>query len=75
MPCAALRPGDNYVLFRFSGGGADFDKRTLRAEFLSQVLQKLDFEVNKTSGLIYAQVGGVPAPKPHCKNWICSGVF
>lgn len=49
---------DNYVLFRFSGGGADFDQRTLRAEFLSQVLQKLDFEVNKTSDLVDARLSG-----------------
>jgi pyruvate,water dikinase len=57
--CAAAR--DNYVLFRFSGGGADFDQRTLRAEFLSQVLQKLDFEVNKTSDLVDARLTGTSA--------------
>jgi pyruvate,water dikinase len=49
---------DNYVLFRFSGGGADFDQRTLRAEFLSQVLQGLDFDVNKTSDLVDAKLSG-----------------
>jgi len=49
---------ENYVLFRFSGGGADFDQRMLRAEFLSQVLQKLDFEVNKTSDLVDARLSG-----------------
>jgi pyruvate,water dikinase len=31
---------DNYILFRFSGGGADFYKRMLRADFLNQGLQK-----------------------------------
>ena len=54
--CAAAQ--DNYVLFRFSGGGADFDQRTLRAEFLSRVLQKLDFEVKKTSDLVDARLSG-----------------
>ena len=49
---------DNYVPFRFCGGGADFDQRTLRAEFLSQVLQKLNFEVNKTSDLVDARLSG-----------------
>lgn len=52
---------DNYVLFRFSGGGADFEQRTLRADFLSQVLQKLDFEVNKTSDLVDARLTGASA--------------
>jgi len=49
---------DNYVLFRFSGGGADFEQRALRAEFLSQVLQRLDFEVNQTSDLVDARLSG-----------------
>jgi pyruvate,water dikinase len=49
---------DNYVLFRFSGGGADFDQRKLRAEFLSQILQRLEFEVNKTSDLVDARLSG-----------------
>jgi pyruvate,water dikinase len=50
---------DNYVLFRFSGGGADFEQRTLRAEFLNQVLQRLDFEVNQTSDLVDARLSGI----------------
>ena len=50
---------DNYVLFRFSGGGADFEQRTLRAEFLSQVLQRLEFEVNQTSDLVDARLSGI----------------
>jgi pyruvate,water dikinase len=43
---------DNYILFRFSGGGADFDKRSLRADFLGGVLQRLGFDVDKKSDLI-----------------------
>lgn len=54
--CAAAQ--DNYVLFRFSGGGADFDQRTLRADFLSQILQQLGFEVNKTGDLVDARLAG-----------------
>jgi len=52
---------DNYVLFRFSGGGADFEQRSLRADFLSRVLQKLGFEVNKTSDLVDARLMGANA--------------
>ena len=48
-------PDDNYILFRFSGGGADIDKRMLRAEFLSKILYRLDFEVTRKSDLIDAR--------------------
>jgi pyruvate,water dikinase len=51
-------PADNYVLFRFSGGGADLYNRTLRADFLNQVLQRLGFDVNRKSDLIDAQLQG-----------------
>ena len=51
-------PADNYVLFRFSGGGADMYKRTLRADFLNQVLQRFGFDVNRKSDLIDAQLEG-----------------
>ena len=51
-------PADNYVLFRFSGGGADMYKRTLRADFLNQVLQRIGFDVNRKSDLIDAQLEG-----------------
>jgi len=58
---------DNYILFRFSGGGADYDKRTLRADFLSRILQGLEFEVSRKSDLVDAQFKGgdqnVIAPK------------
>jgi len=52
------RPADNYVLFRFSGGGADMYNRTLRADFLNQVLQRIGFDVNRKSDLIDAQLEG-----------------
>ena len=51
-------PADNYVLFRFSGGGADMYNRTLRADFLNQVLQRIGFDVNRKSDLINAQLEG-----------------
>ena len=49
---------DNYILFRFSGGGADLHKRSLRADFLSQVLMRLGFEVSRKSDLVDAQLKG-----------------
>jgi pyruvate,water dikinase len=50
---------DNYILFRFSGGGADFYQRSLRADFLRKILQSLDFEVNIKSDLVDAQLKGI----------------
>ena len=48
-------PEDNYILFRFSGGGADYSKRMLRADFLARVLASLSFEVSRKSDLIDAE--------------------
>jgi pyruvate,water dikinase len=53
------RAEDNYILFRFSGGGADFHQRSLRADFLSKILQSLDFEVNIKSDLVDGQLKGI----------------
>lgn len=47
---------ENYIFFRFSGGGADMEKRILRAEFLYGILIRLGFEVDKKADLIDAQI-------------------
>jgi pyruvate,water dikinase len=49
---------ENYILFRFSGGGADFHRRSLRANFLDKILRRLGFEVDKKGDLIDAQLNG-----------------
>ena len=46
----------NHILFRFSGGGADFEKRMLRADFLSAVLRRLEFDVHRKSDLVDADL-------------------
>ena len=46
---------DNVILFRFSGGGADLSKRILRANFISRILQSLDFDVIQKSDLVDAE--------------------
>ena len=48
---------ENYILLRFSGGGADMEKRQLRALFLSRIFQRLGFEVTRTSDMIDARYG------------------
>ncbi|WP_170920271.1 PEP/pyruvate-binding domain-containing protein [Desulfacinum hydrothermale] len=52
---------DNYILFRFTGGGADFYQRSLRAEFLRRVLDHFQFRVTVTGDLIDAQYQGAEA--------------
>lgn len=54
----ADQPEENYILFRFSGGGADFYKRSLRAHFLDEILRRLGFEVDRKGDLIDAQLKG-----------------
>ena len=46
---------DNYILLRFSGGGADIEKRRLRAVFLGRIFKRLGFDVTRKSDLIDAK--------------------
>lgn len=48
-------PEENHILFRFNGGGGDSHGRSLRAAFLQAVLQRLQFEVTRTSDLVDAR--------------------
>ncbi len=43
---------DNYILFRFSGGGGTVAGKTLRTNFLGKVLEKMGFKVNIRSDLL-----------------------
>ena len=49
---------ENHILFRFNGGGGDDQGRSLRANFLKEVLQQLQFEVSRTSDLVDARMAG-----------------
>jgi pyruvate,water dikinase len=49
--CTAL-PGDNYILFRFSGGGGEPTGRRLRAAFIEGILTRLGFTVTVQSDLV-----------------------
>jgi pyruvate,water dikinase len=48
------RSSSNHILFRYKGGGADYDNRRRRVEFLGQVLAAHGFEVSITGDLIDA---------------------
>ncbi|MCD6584910.1 MAG: hypothetical protein J7K96_04030 [Desulfobacteraceae bacterium] len=49
---------NNYIQFRFSGGGDDMTKRMLRADFLKGILDRLGFKVSMRSDLIDAELKG-----------------
>jgi pyruvate,water dikinase len=51
---------DNYISFRFKGGAADEHRRVLRARFLGNVLEKLDFEVEIIGDLVVAKLWKYP---------------
>lgn len=51
-------PEDNYILFRFSGGGADIAKRMLRADFLNGILDRLGFKVDMKIDLVDGELKG-----------------
>jgi pyruvate,water dikinase len=46
---------DNYITFMFKGGAADEVRRGRRAQFLSEVLERLGFDVRMTGDLVNAQ--------------------
>ncbi len=46
---------DNYILFRFSGGGGSLVGRSLRASFIKEILTRLGFSVTIKSDLVDAQ--------------------
>ncbi len=52
--CSPLKE-DNYILFRFSGGGGTPEGRTIRADFIKGILTRLGFMVQVKSDLIDAQ--------------------
>lgn len=56
--CTDLRE-ENYILFRFSGGGGNSGGRWRRAAFIAGVLEKIGFVTQVTSDLIDGRVMGV----------------
>ncbi len=57
------RADENHILFRFAGGGGNHEGRSLRAEFLCRVLERLAFEVDKKSDLVDARFVEAPQSK------------
>ncbi|MBC16891.1 MAG: pyruvate, water dikinase [Desulfovibrio sp.] len=51
--------GRNYINFRFKGGGAGFDQRLLRLQFIRKVLDEYGFETGTRGDMIDAKVARI----------------
>jgi pyruvate,water dikinase len=59
--CLSETPGNNYISFRFEGGGAAPQRRTLRACFLEKCLLGHGFHVDRREDLVNAWLRKAPA--------------
>ena len=61
--CVSDVPGNNYIAFRFAGGGAARQRRNLRACFIEACLAHYDFLVDRRGDLVNAWFKKAPAEK------------
>ena len=59
--CLSDTPGENYISFRFEGGGAPHGRRSLRACFLEKCLLHYGFHVDRRGDLVNAWFRKAPA--------------
>lgn len=59
--CLCDVPSNNYISFRFEGGGADRDRRSLRAVFIEKCLLHHGFQVDRRTDLVNAWFRKAPA--------------
>ena len=50
---------ENHCMLRFAGGGGDFEHLSLRIDFLSAVLERLEFVVEQKGDLLEAKLPGL----------------
>ncbi len=50
---------ENHCMLRFAGGGGDYDHRSLRIEFISRILERLEFTIEKKGDLLEAKLPGM----------------
>ncbi len=46
----------NYIRFHFKGGGASIDRRLRRTQLIKEILEKLDFEVDRIGDMLSAGI-------------------
>jgi pyruvate, water dikinase len=61
--CVSDIPGNNYISFRFAGGGATRERRNLRAGFIEACLAHYGFLVDRRGDLVNAWFKKAPADK------------
>jgi pyruvate, water dikinase len=61
--CVSDVPGNNYIAFRFAGGGAARQRRNLRACFIEACLAHYGFLVDRRADLVNAWFKKAPADK------------
>ena len=54
---------DNYIYFRFFGGVTGLDRRSRRARFIAEILEREDFRVEVRSDLVGARVKKLSLPR------------
>lgn len=59
--CLSAIPSNNYISFRFAGGGATHERRSLRACFLEACLLHYGFVVDRRGDLVNAWFKRAPA--------------
>lgn len=59
--CLSDTPGNNYISFRFEGGGATRQRRSLRACFLETCLLRNGFQADRRTDLVNAWFRKAPA--------------
>jgi pyruvate, water dikinase len=59
--CLSDNPSNNYISFRFTGGGSTRERRSLRACFLEACLAHYDFIVDRRGDLVNAWCKRAPA--------------
>ena len=50
---------ENYCMLRFAGGGGDFDHRSLRIDFITSILEQLEFTVEKKGDMLEGRLAGL----------------
>ena len=50
------KPNDNYAYFRFLGGVTDIDRRSRRAKFIGDVLERANFRVEIRGDLVIGRI-------------------